>query len=78
MKRTTLLMLALLCSAVMLLAEAINADPLAGDATRLVCCKDLPDCGGNGCCIGRAIPDSCTILCDDGSLIFCRDDLDVE
>ena len=74
MKRTSLLMLALLCSAVMLLGEAINAAP--SDATRLVCCKDLPDCGGNGCCVGRAIPDSCAIICDSGAVILCMNDVD--
>ena len=78
MKKTTALMLALLFSAVMLLGEAINAAPLSGDGTRDLCCRDLPDCGGNACCVGPGTYFACTMVCKDGMAIICRDDVDVK
>ena len=78
MKKTTALTLALLFSAVMLLGEAINAAPLAGDATRNLCCRDLPDCGGTACCNGPGTYFACTMVCKDGTAIICRDDVDGE
>ena len=79
MKRTTLLMLALLCSAVMLLGEAINAAPLADDGTsKRLCCSDLEGCRNDlTCCPGPGIAGCCTITCQDGATILCKHD-DVE
>lgn len=77
MKKTTALMLVLLFSAVMLLGEAINAAPIAGDGTRDLCCKDLPDCGGNACCIGPGTASGCTLICKNGVAIICRDNVDI-
>ena len=74
MKKTTSLMLALLFSGVMLLAEAINTTSKAAVAVAVpaqFCCTILTGCAGGACCPGRGEGVDCLIACADGSGIIC-------